>query len=121
MEQQTGIRSLYDEFFRGYGAEIRLSSPEFRPNSTYKRTYSPSVRIRQETALANPMPVTTRQFLRRLAVLFVMAYPVGVGAMAALKPERSPWAEVFYGPAITSVSCYLLVVFGVWLECRVRQ
>jgi hypothetical protein len=38
MEQKTGIGSLYAEFFRGYGAEIRLSCPDPRPNSTYKRT-----------------------------------------------------------------------------------
>ena len=38
MDQKTGIRSLYDEFFRGYGAEIRLFCPDFRPNSTYKPT-----------------------------------------------------------------------------------
>ena len=36
MDQKTGIGSLYDEFFRGYGAEIRLFCPDFRPNSTYK-------------------------------------------------------------------------------------
>jgi hypothetical protein len=36
MEQKSGIRSLYDEFFRGYGAEIGLPCPEFRQNSTYK-------------------------------------------------------------------------------------
>ena len=39
MEQETGIRSLYDEFFRGDGAEIRLSCPDFRPNWTYKSSY----------------------------------------------------------------------------------
>ncbi len=38
MDQKTGIGSLYDEFFRGYGAEIRLFCPESRPNSTYKLT-----------------------------------------------------------------------------------
>jgi hypothetical protein len=38
MEQKTGIKSLYDEFFRGYGAEIRLLCPDFRPNSRYKPT-----------------------------------------------------------------------------------
>jgi hypothetical protein len=38
MDQETGIRSLYDEFFQGYGDEIRLFCPEFRPNSTYKPT-----------------------------------------------------------------------------------
>jgi hypothetical protein len=36
MEQKTGIRSLCDEFFRGYWAEIKLSCPEFRPISTYE-------------------------------------------------------------------------------------
>ena len=40
MEQKTGIRSLYDEFFRGYGAEMRLICPDVRPNSTYKPTYT---------------------------------------------------------------------------------
>jgi hypothetical protein len=38
MDQKTGIRSLYVEFFRGYEAEIGLSCPAFRPNSAYKRT-----------------------------------------------------------------------------------
>ena len=40
MEQETAIGSLYDEFFRGYGPEIRLFCPDFRPNSTYKPTYT---------------------------------------------------------------------------------
>jgi hypothetical protein len=31
MDQETGIRSLYDEFFRGYEPEIRLICPDFRP------------------------------------------------------------------------------------------
>jgi hypothetical protein len=39
MEQKTGVRSLYAEFFRGYGAEIRLFRPDFRSNWTYKPTY----------------------------------------------------------------------------------
>jgi hypothetical protein len=38
MDQETGISSLYDEFPRGYGAEIRRFCPDFRPNSTYKPT-----------------------------------------------------------------------------------
>jgi hypothetical protein len=42
MDQRTGIGSLYDESFRGYGSEIRLVCPAFRPNSTYKRSYLPS-------------------------------------------------------------------------------
>jgi hypothetical protein len=39
MEQKTGIRPLYAEFFRGYGARIGLFSPEFHLNSTYNPTY----------------------------------------------------------------------------------
>ena len=42
MEQKTGIRSLYDEFFRGYGAEIGLLRLDVRPDSTYKPTYTRS-------------------------------------------------------------------------------
>jgi hypothetical protein len=38
MDQKTGISWLYDEAFRGYGAEIRLYCPDFRFNSAYKPT-----------------------------------------------------------------------------------
>jgi hypothetical protein len=31
MEQKTGKRSFYDEFFQGYGAEVGLSRPVFLP------------------------------------------------------------------------------------------
>jgi hypothetical protein len=48
-----------------------------------------------------------------------------VGTLDILKTwlgaEKPPWGEVFYGPAITVVSCYLLVVVAVWVECRVSQ
>jgi hypothetical protein len=47
MDQKTGIRSLYAEFFPGYGAEIRLSRPDFRPNSTYKRTSTQRLAVGQ--------------------------------------------------------------------------
>jgi hypothetical protein len=40
MEQKTRIRSLYVEFFQGYGAGIRLFRPDFRPISTYKQSYT---------------------------------------------------------------------------------
>jgi hypothetical protein len=39
--QETGIRSLYDEFVRAYGIEIGLYCAGFRPNSTYKRSSAP--------------------------------------------------------------------------------
>jgi hypothetical protein len=71
------------------------------------------------------MPVAARPFLRRVAVALIGVYAVGVGASATYKgwlgAEKAPWAEVFYGPAITVGSCYLLVAIGVWLECRVKQ
>jgi hypothetical protein len=41
MEQKTRIRSLYDEFFRSYRAEIGLIYTDFRSNSTYKLNYAP--------------------------------------------------------------------------------
>jgi hypothetical protein len=70
------------------------------------------------------MTLATHQFLRRLAVAFGGVYMVLVGALALLKgwlgAEKPPWAEVFYGPAITLGSCYLLVAIGVWLECRMK-
>jgi hypothetical protein len=46
MEQKTGVRSLYDEFFRGYGAGIGPSCLGYRPNSTYNPTSTPSFRTR---------------------------------------------------------------------------
>jgi hypothetical protein len=71
------------------------------------------------------MPLSTRHFLRRIAIAFVVAYVVLVATFSALKvwlgAEKPPWAEVFYGPAITVGSCYLLVGVAVWLECRMRQ
>ena len=42
MDQKTGVRSLYDEFFLSYGAEIRLFRLEWLSNSTYRPTYAPS-------------------------------------------------------------------------------
>jgi hypothetical protein len=71
------------------------------------------------------MPLATRQFLRHLAVAFAGVYVVFAGALALLKgwlgADKTPWAEVFYGPAITLGSCYLLVAIGVRLECRIKQ
>jgi hypothetical protein len=45
MEQETGIRSLYVEFFPGYGTEIGLFCPNSRPNSAHKRTYARSSEV----------------------------------------------------------------------------
>jgi len=35
MEQKSGLRSLYDEFFRDYGADFSLICLELLSNSTY--------------------------------------------------------------------------------------
>jgi hypothetical protein len=72
--------------------------------------------------MANPIPPSARPFLRRIAIAYAVAYAVIVGAFAAFKAgvgaDALPWAEVFYGPAITVVSCFLILVAGVWYECR---
>src|SRR5262245_57939753 len=39
MDQETGLGWLYDELFRGYGAEIKPSCPDFGPNSMDKFVY----------------------------------------------------------------------------------
>jgi hypothetical protein len=51
MDQKTGIRSLYDEFFQGYGAEISLFCLELLSNSTYKPTYALSSQSFAKVAL----------------------------------------------------------------------
>jgi hypothetical protein len=70
------------------------------------------------------MTLGTHQFLRRLAVALGGVYIVSVGALALFKgwhgAEKHSWAEVFYGPAITVGSGYLLAAMGVWLECRMK-
>ena len=38
MEQETGIRSLYDEFFRGLAVRISVFYAEFVLSWTYKPT-----------------------------------------------------------------------------------
>jgi hypothetical protein len=48
MDQETGIRPLYDEFFQGYEAVIRLFCPDFSSNATYKRN---STRNSSESAV----------------------------------------------------------------------
>ena len=45
MEQETGTRPLYDEFFQGYEEEIGFSCRDFGPNSTYNRTYRQSPHV----------------------------------------------------------------------------
>ncbi len=46
-EQKAGIRSLYAEFFWGYGAEISLFCLGLLSNWTYKRAYTQSLLERE--------------------------------------------------------------------------
>ena len=56
-----------------------------------------------------------------LSVLYVLVVGVLllVKVMTDLLPSM-PWAEVFYGPALTTSSCYLLFCLACWVEWRIR-
>jgi hypothetical protein len=59
--------------------------------------------------------------LRRIGVAFAALYPVFVATLATIKlitPQRMSWPEVFYGPAITLVSVWMLVAIGAWIAER---
>src|SRR4051812_40964927 len=89
MEQETGIGSLYAEFFRGYGAKIGLFCREFRPNSTYKQSYprsSPGRRIRT----SDMHRVSARFRLRTLLIAVALAALVlGLWRRAASLRQRA--------------------------------
>jgi|GEM_PF-1529399 len=56
-----------------------------------------------------------------------VCYIVGVGAFALWKASSAPqfdrlsWAEVFHGPAITVLSCFLLLMGTLWIEHPIRS
>ena len=60
--------------------------------------------------------------LRLIAWCLLALYPVGVGVCAAIKvlspASRSTWPEIFYGPAITLISSFLLIVLVLWFTSR---
>ena len=61
--------------------------------------------------------------LRLLAIIFAACYVLFVVALAIAKvlfKLSGPWAEVFYGPAITVVSMWLILALGIWIERRLR-
>jgi len=70
------------------------------------------------------MEQPTRQLIRRIGLVMIAAYLGFVAILALIKAgtaaEGLPWAEVVYGPAITTVSIFLLVVLGDWVELRIR-
>src|SRR4051812_4191783 len=57
--------------------------------------------------------------LAALGLAMVAEYRQADRRMSEHRRDRLA-AEVFYEPAITLGSCYLLVVIGVWLECRMK-
>jgi|HubBroStandDraft_6_1064221.scaffolds.fasta_scaffold2170080_1 hypothetical protein len=61
--------------------------------------------------------------LRLLAIFFTACYILFVVAFAAAKvifKLSGPWAEVFYGPAITAASMWLMLALGILIERRLR-
>jgi hypothetical protein len=61
--------------------------------------------------------------LRLLAIIFAACYVLFVVAIAAAKvlfQLSGSWAEVFYGPAITAASMWLIIALGIWIERRLR-
>jgi hypothetical protein len=49
-EQKSGIRSLYDEFFQGCGAETKLFWPDLHPDAIYNYAYIVSFGVRGRKA-----------------------------------------------------------------------
>jgi hypothetical protein len=66
------------------------------------------------------------KFLKPYGVALIGLYVFAVGLLLFIKvmtdllPSLS-WAEVFYGPALTLGSCYLLGCFVCWVEWRIRR
>ena len=63
---------------------------------------------------------------RRLAVALLLTYALLVPLLALGKLfvplfVSLTWAAVFYGPAITIVCCYALVMLGGWISARRRE
>ena len=63
-----------------------------------------------------------KRLLVRMAKLFVLIYLAAVAGFTAvnlLSPIKIlPWPELFYGPAITVVSCFILFAAAVWISSR---
>src|SRR5262245_26875260 len=98
MEQETGIRSLYDEFLPGYGAETRLFCPACRPNSTYK----PSCATRRQNAcgVAEAPMTAVRYFVSDVDrsvdfytthLGFALARRVGVASAVVVRGDVTLW------------------------------
>jgi hypothetical protein len=73
MEQKTGIRSLYDEFFQDYEAEIRLDCPDSAPArriSEALRPVWPTIGLDLPPLLGHPQKydeTESRNLVRKLA------------------------------------------------------
>lgn len=69
-----------------------------------------------------PKQESHRRFLIRMGKYFVLLYLIFVAILASVNlfsPVRVlPWAEVFYGPAITIVCCFALFAAATCLGSR---
>jgi len=55
---------------------------------------------------------------KHCALLYIV-FVAGFAAVKFFSPiELLPWAELFYGPAITVVSCFLLFAIAIWIGWR---
>ncbi len=64
--------------------------------------------------------------LKRCGMAFSVLYVLAVGVLLVIKVMTDllpsmPWAEVFYGPALTTGSCYLLFCLACWVDWRTRE
>jgi len=68
-----------------------------------------------------------RRLVRVSAITFAVLYVVLVGAFALWKASSMPqsdrlsWAEVFYGPAITILSSFLLFLGAIGIEHLIKS
>lgn len=63
--------------------------------------------------------------LRRISVAFAVSYPMLVAILVTVKAlslyERMSWSGVFYGPALTIGSIWMLLAAVTWIESRWRR
>jgi hypothetical protein len=71
-----------------------------------------------------------RTALRRITIVMVASYPVLVLICAVLNADLVPifvgrpmmsWAELIYGPAITLVCVWAMLMVEVWIRLRFRK
>ena len=63
--------------------------------------------------------------VRRLAIVLAVLYCVVTGLSSLLKATTTlfsfvPWSEMFFGPALTCASVFLIAMFAAGIERRIR-